>query len=105
MNKRVRNALNIVGDYNPHCMECLSVQINDKTDSGNHLWKQFEDEGFKLKKPNNRNSSWREYCPKCDRSTSHRQLLSKDPIYKQKGNLKRTSFTKEDKKKSLEIMG
>lgn len=103
MNKRVKNALEIMKDCKPHCMECLSIEIQDKTDSGNHLWKQFEDEGFKLKKPNNKNSSWREYCFKCDRSTSHRQLLNAQPIYQQKGNLKRAVFTKEDKKRVWEL--
>ena len=99
MNKRVKNALKIMKDCKPHCMECLSTQIDDKTDSGNHLWKQFEDEGFELKKPNGVNASWREYCSHCNRSTSHRQLLDPKPIYEQKGNKKRTSFTKEDKKR------
>ena len=103
MNKRVKNALTEMKDCKPHCMECLSKSINDKTDSGNHLWKQFEDEGFELKKPKGRNSSWREFCDICDRSTSHRQLLSSTPIHSKKGNLHRTTFSPTDKKRVWEI--
>lgn len=97
MKKRVVIALNIMKDCQPHCMECLSKQINDKTDSGNHLWKQFEDEGFELLKKNGKNSAWKTNCLVCKKTTSHRQLLKSTTIYQQKGNLKRISFTKEDK--------
>ena len=103
MNKRVKNALKIMKDCQPHCMECLSKSIDDKTDSGNHLWKQFEDEGFELKKPKGRNSSWRENCNKCKKTTSHRQLLYPKPIHQQKGNLNRTTFSPKDKKRVWEI--
>lgn len=103
MKKRVQIALEVMKDCQPHCMECLAKSINDKTDSGNHLWKQFEDEGFELKKPNGKSGFWKEYCPTCKRTTSYRQLVNPTPVYEQKGNLKRTTFSKQDKKRVWEL--
>jgi hypothetical protein len=99
MHKRVKVALKVMKDCQPHCMECLAKQIKDKTDSGNHLWKLFEDEGYELVKPKGRNSAWKEYCSVCERTTSFRQLVKPVPIYATRGNLHRTIFTKDDKER------
>jgi len=105
MHKRVKVALKVMKDCQPHCMECLAKEINDKTDSGNHLWKIFEDEGFALVKPKGRNSAWKQHCEKCGRTTSFRQLEQPVPIYETRGNLYRVNFTKNDKKRIWELFG
>ena len=105
MHKRVKVALKVMEDCQPHCMECLAKEIKDKTDSGNHLWKLFEDEGFALVKPKGRNSAWKEHCKVCGRTTSFRQLKEPVPIYETRGNLHRVNFTKDDKKRIWELFG
>lgn len=96
----------IMSDCKPHCVNCIEKETGFKTYSGAHLFKDMGDFGYdfeNLSNPNSSNKAWKSFCKKCNSKHSHRKLTNSLPIHEQKGNLNRTTFSPEDKKRVWKI--